>query len=74
VKDNEVTLVVLHRRPSLDSLDLPASYGFASLEAATPNDGSLDVELEPEGDRRVLRFTPTLEMGEGSRLSLLFAR
>ena len=70
----EVTLSVLHRRLSLDSFDLPASYGFTSLSGAALNDTPLQVGLEPEGDRLVFHFSPTLEMKEGDRLTLASRR
>jgi uncharacterized protein (DUF608 family) len=74
VEGRAVTLTTLHRRLSLDRLGLPASYGFASLEGARLNGKPLGVELETAGDRLQVRFSPTLEMGEGDRLSLLFRR
>jgi hypothetical protein len=76
VEGNKVTLTTLHRRLSLDRLSLPASYGFVSLESARLNGKPLAVELELEaaGDRLQVRFSPTLEVGEGDRLSFTFRR
>ncbi|MHC4506084.1 MAG: hypothetical protein ACYTFI_22545, partial [Planctomycetota bacterium] len=76
VEGNTVTLTTLHRRLSLDRLDLPASYGFVSLDRARLNGKPLGVELKLEaaGNRLQVRFSPTLEVGERDRLSLAFVR
>jgi hypothetical protein len=74
VEGNKVALTTLHRRLSLDRLSLPASYGFVSLESARLNGKPLAVELEFAGDRLQVRFSPTLEVGEGDRLFLAFRR
>jgi hypothetical protein len=71
VEGNEVDLTVLHRRLSLDSLHLPASYGFTSLESASLDGSPVPVRLESGGDRIVMRFSPTLEIQGGGRLSLV---
>lgn len=70
----EVTLSVLHRRLSLDSFDLPASYGFGALESALLGDSRLAAKLDTDGERVVVRFSPTLELRDGDRLMLRFAR
>jgi non-lysosomal glucosylceramidase len=74
VDGSTVTLTVLHRRLSLDSLDLPTSYGFGSLESASLDDSTFQPKLKRDGDRIVVRFSPALQMGEGDRMSLRFAR
>jgi hypothetical protein len=72
VKDGDVALQVLHRELQLDSLDLPASYGFVTLLGASLDGAPVGTRLVEDGDRLVVGFSPTLEMEEGDRLVLTF--
>jgi hypothetical protein len=74
VEGDTVSLEVLHKRLSLDSLDLPASYGFETLSGASLGGVPVETGLAEDGGRLVVGFSPTLEMEEGDRLVLAFGR